>query len=83
MDLSKLDEQSWITRLRHPGLGTLAIADVLCVFYKTKVGHDLPFGPKGRHFVAFGSDAAKMFGVCHGRKALWMHLRHQDQIHGH
>ena len=47
----------------------LAIADVLCVFYKTKVGHDLPFGPKGRHFVAFGSDAAKMFGVCHGRKA--------------
>ena len=56
------------------------IADVTCAKCEKRVGHDLPFGPKGRHFVAFGSDAVKVFGVCHGRKALWTQLRNQDQF---
>ena len=56
------------------------IADATCAKCEKRVGHDLPFGPKGRHFVAFGSDAVKVFGVCHGRKALWTQLCNQDQF---
>ena len=52
--------------------------DVKCSACTCKVGRQLPFGPRGTHFVAFGNEKVYVFGNRLHKKATWSQLQHES-----
>ena len=56
------------------------IAHVNCSTCNNRVGYKLPFGPRGKHFVAFGCDKVYLFGQRVSKKTTWCELQHRSDF---